>query len=73
MSAKAVPHDLTDKPVYGTPRTVPFVLFCLATERFCGKTWIANTWEEYDQHEKTRAAHQVFCGTAQKHNLILPS
>lgn len=72
MGSKAAPHNLTDRPVFGTPRTVPFVLFCLATERFCGRTWIANTWDEYDLHVKGREAHQAFCGAAQQHNLKLP-
>lgn len=72
MGAKTAPHDLAERPVYGTPRTPPFVLFCCATERFCGKFWIANSFEEYDQHVNTRTAHQVFCETAQKNNLILP-
>lgn len=72
MPAKAVPHELTDKPVYGTPRVPPFVLFCCATERFCGRYWIANDFDQYDQHVKAREAHQTFCGAAQKHNLILP-
>jgi hypothetical protein len=72
MSLRAAPHDLADQPVYGTPRTLPFVLLCHATEQFCGRFWIANTWDQYDGMVKAREAHEVFCGTATQHNLKLP-
>lgn len=47
--------------VYGTPRTVPTVLLCQADVNFCGRHWIANTWDEYDMKVKERQAHEVFC------------
>lgn len=49
--------------VYGTPRNLPTVLLCQADVNFCGRVWIANTWEEYDEKVKERYAHETFCGT----------
>lgn len=72
MGVKAAPHDLADRPVYGTPRTIPFVLFCHATENFCGRTWVANTWPQYDEYTQAREAHHMFCGAAQQYNLTIP-
>jgi hypothetical protein len=72
VASKAAPHDLAEQPVFGTPRTIPFVLLCHATLEFCGRLWVANTWEQYDVHVKARAAHEVFCGAARHHNLTLP-
>jgi hypothetical protein len=72
VSLKAAPHDLSEQPVYGTPRTIPYVLLCHATLDFCGRFWVANTWEQYDELTKAREAHQVFCGTAQQHGLKIP-
>lgn len=72
MSLKAAPHDLADQPVYGTPRTTPYVLLCHATLNFCGRFWVANSMDQYDEHLKAREVHEMFCGSAQQHNLKLP-
>lgn len=47
----------------GAPRSIPTVLLCQADVNFCGRLWIANTWEEYDEKVKERYAHETFCGT----------
>jgi hypothetical protein len=49
--------------VYGAPRNLPTILLCQADVNFCGRHWIANTWEEYDERIKERYAHENFCGT----------
>jgi hypothetical protein len=61
VSSKAAPHDLAECPVVGTPRTLPYVLLCHATEMFCGRHWIANTEAEYEQHSTMRTAHELIC------------
>jgi hypothetical protein len=49
--------------IYGAPRTIPTVLLCQADINFCGRLWIANSWEEYDMKVKERYVHESFCGT----------
>ena len=61
MSSKAAPHDLAERPFYGTPRPLPRILFCCAGERFCGRTWIANTMAEYQDAVQGRQAHEALC------------
>lgn len=56
---KFAPEDV----IYGTPRTIPTVLLCQADVNFCGRFWIANSWEEYDEKIKERYVHENFCGT----------
>lgn len=64
MSSRAVPHELAQRRIYGTPRGLPTVLLCHATERYCGRApWVANTWPEYERAEAERRAHEVFCAT----------
>lgn len=62
MVLKAVPHEQAEQRFVGTPRPLPRVLFC-HVPGFCGRTWIANTMPEYEQQVRSRAAHEVFCGT----------
>ena len=52
-----------DEVFYAAPRTIPTVLLCQADINFCGRLWIANTWEEYDEKIKDRYAHETLCGT----------
>lgn len=72
MSSKAAPHDIAERPVYGTPRTTPYVMLCHATLNFCGRHWIANTWEQYVKYAEERKIHEKLCGSAQQHGLVLP-
>lgn len=58
---KAAPHDLAERPVLGTPRTLPYILLCHASEQFCGRHWIANTPEQYEAHARIREAHELIC------------
>ncbi|MGW7001420.1 hypothetical protein ACWGCW_00985 [Streptomyces sp. NPDC054933] len=61
MTVKAARHDLADRPFHGAPRTLPTVLLCAASERWCGRHWTANTRAQYEQHTKTREAHETLC------------
>lgn len=61
MSLKAAPHDLADRPVHGTPRVPPFILLCLVSASTCGRYWLANTVEQYNDRLHERDAHHVFC------------
>ena len=61
MSFKAAPHDLNDRPFLGTPRTPPFILFCLTSASRCGWYKIANTAEEYQVALRLRDLHHPFC------------
>lgn len=58
---KAAPHDLTERPVFGAPRTLPVVLLCHATVEWCGNLQIANTPEEYREALEKRRVHEAFC------------
>jgi hypothetical protein len=62
VASKAMPHDLTDRPFLGTPRPLPFVLLCNARAiNPCGRFWIANTMEQYQEAIEGRTAHEIFC------------
>lgn len=48
---------------YGAPRNLPTILLCQADMNFCGRYWIANTWEQYDEKVKERYTHETLCGS----------
>lgn len=51
-----------DQPFFGTPTALPRVLLCNSTaERFCGRTWVANTMDEYTEFINLRSVHEVLC------------
>lgn len=53
-----------DRPFFGTPRPLPRVLLCNSTaEQFCGRTWTANTMEQYEEFVKQREVHEVLCAS----------
>lgn len=66
MSLKAVPHDLADRPLYGTPRVPPFIMLCQVSASRCGRVWIANTVQEYQSFMVMREAHHKFCTVPDK-------
>lgn len=70
MSVKAAPHELAEQPFLGTPRPLPRILLCHATEQFCGRHWIANSMPDYERTTRERQAHEVFCAT--RAQLVLP-
>lgn len=55
---------MNDQVFYGTPRTLPRVLFCHVPTHWCGRHWVANTPAEYDEAIKGRVAHEQFCSGA---------
>ena len=59
-NAAAVPHR-DNGTFYGTPRSLPFIFLCQADVNFCGRLWIANTEEQYEQAIKDRKTHEVLC------------
>lgn len=61
MTVKAARHELADRPIHGTPTSLPRILLCAATERWCGRHWTANTEAQYGEHTKTRQAHELLC------------
>ena len=50
----------------------PFIMFCHVSASKCGRYWLANTADEYDQYLKERDAHHVFCAVSENPSLILP-
>ena len=63
--ARSTPHDLAEKPYYGTPRTLPMALLCNSNpDEFCGRVWTANTMEQYNQYLEERKGHEAFCSAA---------
>lgn len=46
---------------HGTPRNLPFVMLCQADVNFCGRKWIINKWDEFEEKTKARETHQVLC------------
>lgn len=61
MSVRAAPHELAEQPFVGAPVVLPRVLLCHATERYCGRSWLAATWPQYDEKVKQRQVHELLC------------
>lgn len=47
----------------GTPRSLPFVMLCQADVNFCGRSWVVNGWDEYDEKAQARQTHEVLCAS----------
>lgn len=67
MTARAVRHELADRPFYGTPRPLPRLLFCCVPlgerGRFCGRWWWATSGPGYEAAVKERGVHEVLCAS----------
>jgi hypothetical protein len=66
MFTQADKHVGPNDVVYGRPRALPTVLLCHATAAFCGRFWIANTWDEYEQAQTGRQLHETLCDSLPK-------
>lgn len=55
---------MNDQVFYGTPRPLPRVLLCHVPTHWCGRHWVANTVERYDEATKARVAHEQLCSGA---------
>jgi len=49
--------------VRGAPRVLPVVLLCHATVEWCGRLWVVNTPQQYQDAVEHRLVHQTFCET----------
>lgn len=63
MSRKAASHELGEQMFVGTPRPLPRVLLCHVPTHWCGRHWVANSSEQYDEAIKARKIHQRLCET----------
>jgi hypothetical protein len=52
---------MTNDTFYGTPRPLPRLMLCAATEKFCGRRWFVKTEAEYENAVKERQTHEVLC------------
>jgi hypothetical protein len=63
MTAKVTSTPATELPgsVIGRPIRIPFVLLCTNGERFCGKTWTANSRHQLAEYMAERRTHEQNC------------
>jgi hypothetical protein len=47
--------------VIGSPLHLPYVMLCTQGERFCGKTWTANTDRDLPVMLAERRTHEATC------------
>lgn len=63
MSVHVTANPSAELPgsVIGKPIRLPAVLLCTMGERFCGKTWTANTQEQFLLKSAERREHEATC------------
>jgi hypothetical protein len=55
------PSSLLPGQVLGRPMGIPAILLCTQGERFCGRTWVANSYRELPEKLAERRKHEENC------------
>jgi hypothetical protein len=63
VSVTVTPDPASVRPgqVVGKPMRIPAILLCTQGERFCGRTWVANTARELPEKLADRRVHEASC------------
>lgn len=70
MNVKVTSNPSSELPgsVIGQPIRLPYIMLCTQGERFCGRTWVANTAREVPAKLADRRRHEDNC----QGGLIIP-
>jgi len=61
VSVTSSPASVLPGQVIGRPVRIPAILLCTAGERFCGKTWVANSERALPEKMAERRKHEESC------------
>lgn len=61
MTNRAAIPNRGNGTFHGTPRSLPFIMLCQADVNFCGRKWVINNWDEFEEKKQARQTHEVLC------------